>query len=98
MEAIKEKITVELDASGVKGNSLSGFITQLESVQTHVQKINAALGGVKLGPQAARSVKELEESIKRLQSKGGTLKSGELAKGLGLDLADFDRFLTRRKQ
>ena len=98
-DPIKEKIVMELDASGVKGGGLSGLITQLEQVEAHVQKINAALNGMRVGPASARGVKELQAAIIQLQTRSGTsLKVADLSKALGLDQAAFEQFIARQKK
>jgi hypothetical protein len=94
---IKEKIVFELDASGVKGNSLSSLIAELDQVEARLHRVNAAMNGMKGGAGSARGFAELTAEIQKMQSKGGSLKVGELTKALNLDQDAFDKFLARQK-
>lgn len=99
---VNEKITLTLDASGVKTNSLAGLIKQLELVQTHIQKVDTALAGMKFtGP--ARSAKELEASLLKMQTTlagtgGKGFTAGSLAKAVGADVQAFEGWLGRQKK
>lgn len=97
-ETITTALKLEVQTPKPVGGGLAETIAQLKEVDALVGQVNARLAGLKAGPGAARSVKELEGAIKALQVKGGGLKSGDLAKGLGLDPGDFDKFLARQRK
>src|ERR1035441_3818870 len=100
---VQEKIVLTLDAAGVPDNSLSGLIGQLERVEAHVHEVHAALNGIQGGPEAARSVAELEARLKQLGTKTtalagqskGSVKAGAAAQLLGIDPAAFEQELAR---
>ena len=100
MEPIREKIVLEMDAGSVKGNSLEGLIKQLDQVEIHIQKVNAALNGMNVGPNVARSVTAIEAQINKLKTRvaasgGDILKPADLSKALGFDPAGFERHLAQ---
>jgi len=99
METLTQAIKLTVETAKPTGGGLAETIQQLDRIDAIVQKLHAHMNGLGVAPGAVRSVKELEGSIKALQAKGGLgLTPGDLSKGLGLEVAQFEKFVARYKK